>query len=1176
MATQTQYSTKTQDARAENPAVNGGVDYQSQARVLVEKHMTGRGIYLSLSVQPQRFLEAVYGALLDRPNELAGVAVEGEYLDRYSDPEHPTWQPVLRPAWAWVDQPESWVTPLQYAAQENARTGWHLAGRGGVYWHGATRLPSVAARGKSARGSRTELGSVGAFWCDIDCAKQGYPLATALDALLSMPLKPSIVVFSGGGLQAVHLLNEAWLLGTPESAEEYKAQSLALYREYLEGLGVLIDPAVHDAARMMRLPGFINRKPSRNGATAEVVYWSPDTRYTLAQIQAAAPLPVQAVPLIDWDTATGQTGQGSAPVSPADGVYAVRRNFVWALVQGVGPDEGTRHTTALSLALQAARSGMARVDFEPRFLQKVAGWAGEQMPARELQDIISWAYARASTPHDARYPADHRVTLTETGFAEHVDAPEMGKDERPVPLPPEDVPNQEIAPKLWTVEALRADQAREIDMYLDAPNPHGLGTAMLIQTPPGAGKTHAVWAALVARAQAAAAGGPAFKAVFAGLFREEDWGAYLDGYGVPRHLVYYFEERNDKQGSAGYCALSKQAETVAARNHPVQKVLCTRCPHHDQCKRAWYLSQFTRAEQAAITMVRHPHVHMGELLQGADVVAIDESPEQVVATAVKVEAAQMVLPSVSQFVEDNCPAELLTLRKWLTALAGVVATATPADRWRGRVLFDKLATVIGERALDDLAALELKTVRLLCGEVDLSGISQEDVNRLPLNYILDLWQVWVYEHRTHYAEGQQDGKEGGNSKTRKPAWNSRIVVSKHALAFYPMEPLTFTQKTKVLVTDATGLPELYPLMLGDKSVPPRPRLIHVYSRPLERRAEIVQMTGGTYSRTTMRRAEPAPRKKARSTYLYGTELVLEDESSNAAWERVKDVIGLLAERHGEMLVVSYKDEVLGLRRWPALGLPQDYVQWFGNLRGKNHYKELPAVLIAGTPRKADDVMLASAEAWFWREDVPISPARKWRLKPYPGYKQAYRYLGFADDRVDRLFTGWIDAELWQCAERVRLQTSKDARALYILTEWPFTDYLSDLVPIAAWLREADIQKWVEGEQAAGRPIRREAFVKYLGTLGVTKSTAYRDWERIAPTLRQQAEDEWLLMGDKARVVRNWLEADKARAALTNREVVARMAAEGLAVSLGTVARVRRAMSTEGALEGANLLNGLLA
>jgi hypothetical protein len=78
---------------------------------------------------------------------------------------------------------------------------WDALGRA-VYFGCATRA------GGLARGDRTHCRELVAVWVDIDCYKQGITKEEAVAALLALPIPPSVIIDSGGGIRGYWLLRE--------------------------------------------------------------------------------------------------------------------------------------------------------------------------------------------------------------------------------------------------------------------------------------------------------------------------------------------------------------------------------------------------------------------------------------------------------------------------------------------------------------------------------------------------------------------------------------------------------------------------------------------------------------------------------------------------------------------------------------------------------------------------------------------------------------------------------------------------------------------------------------------------------------------------------------------------------------------------------------------------------
>lgn len=236
--------------------------YADQAAALAAANQ----VTLSLAAQPLAFLQMVWAAL--PADALVGIAVQDCYPDKAGG-----YVESVQPGWCWnADVQRGEIGRLLAWAEGRNRAHYPIPGLGGVFWHIAARKPDILGLSKRKRGDLSELTYTGVLACDLDCAAHGYTLEQGMDVLLKLPLPPSLIVFSGGGLQAIHLLSEPWPLPHAAAALEYKAYSLALYRPTFEAAGLQLDTSVHEASRMLRLPGYINRKPERGGTLARIVY----------------------------------------------------------------------------------------------------------------------------------------------------------------------------------------------------------------------------------------------------------------------------------------------------------------------------------------------------------------------------------------------------------------------------------------------------------------------------------------------------------------------------------------------------------------------------------------------------------------------------------------------------------------------------------------------------------------------------------------------------------------------------------------------------------------------------------------------------------------------------------------------------------------------------------------
>jgi len=106
-------------------------------------------------------------------------------------------------------------------------------------------------------GKRNSISECTLMWLDIDVVKMGLDSAAVRTALETCPCPPSVIVFSGGGLHAYWILNEALDISDIGGSEEEEA--IAVLKQLAGVFGG--DTKVCELARVMRLPGSHNSKP---------------------------------------------------------------------------------------------------------------------------------------------------------------------------------------------------------------------------------------------------------------------------------------------------------------------------------------------------------------------------------------------------------------------------------------------------------------------------------------------------------------------------------------------------------------------------------------------------------------------------------------------------------------------------------------------------------------------------------------------------------------------------------------------------------------------------------------------------------------------------------------------------------------------------------------------------
>lgn len=116
------------------------------------------------------------------------------------------------------------------------------------------------------RAKATEIAGIAALWIDLDVnggpegKKGSFATHDAAIAAAKKLAEPTVVVDSGYGVHAWWVLSEPWLFSTPKQRED-AARLAAQWQAAARVLnpGVLID-ATHDLARILRVPGTVNRK----------------------------------------------------------------------------------------------------------------------------------------------------------------------------------------------------------------------------------------------------------------------------------------------------------------------------------------------------------------------------------------------------------------------------------------------------------------------------------------------------------------------------------------------------------------------------------------------------------------------------------------------------------------------------------------------------------------------------------------------------------------------------------------------------------------------------------------------------------------------------------------------------------------------------------------------------
>jgi len=155
--------------------------------------------------------------------------------------------------------------------------------------------------GATDRCKEADIMGIMGLWADLDIGSIGHKkgnlpqtwdeAASLLDAI---PLAPTMLVASGGGIHVYWLFTEPWIFTIDEDRAAAKKLETALtyaLRDRAQTQGWDVD-STQDLARVLRLPGTYNHKHTPP-ALCELRLCEPARRYTRDEVRAAIPEAVQ-------------------------------------------------------------------------------------------------------------------------------------------------------------------------------------------------------------------------------------------------------------------------------------------------------------------------------------------------------------------------------------------------------------------------------------------------------------------------------------------------------------------------------------------------------------------------------------------------------------------------------------------------------------------------------------------------------------------------------------------------------------------------------------------------------------------------------------------------------------------------------------------------------------------
>lgn len=284
--------------------------------------------------------------------------------------------------------------PLPSGIEQAARFASAQSGREHVFF-------GVYPRSREGGRDVSAVRQVQALYCDLD-ADHFEGGAGEIDGRLSrFAPAPSVVVASGGGRHAYWLLDRAL---AAEPGDGHRQVQDVLWA-VADALGVPREKnSVHDLARVLRVPGTLNIKPSYPppGAACEVILWEPTRRYPPSAFREFA-LRGRSRPGRAGADESGAAGQGREPDPEAVLARLQLPPSILQLIRGGAPvgqrSEADQRVITCLLARGATHEEIRAVFRNPvwgigaKYREK--GRDGDRYLLRSIANARAWLRAQA-------------------------------------------------------------------------------------------------------------------------------------------------------------------------------------------------------------------------------------------------------------------------------------------------------------------------------------------------------------------------------------------------------------------------------------------------------------------------------------------------------------------------------------------------------------------------------------------------------------------------------------------------------------------------------------------------------------------------------------------------------------------------------------------------------------
>ncbi len=241
--------------------------------------------------------------------------------------------------------------------KEQNQNGWHV-------YVGANPRPANGQRGDDC------IALARCVFADFDGATEDEARQRIEAAGLPAP---TMLIFSGHGFHAY------WLLAAAVT-------NLAAWRELMKDLAAVLgsDPKICNPERIMRLPGFINCKPDKPAAMANIVDVDSSRAYSWGAIRAVVSAREVQPAKSAVSTSTNRPATGLHPYVAA----ALQAEVAKLKAAAVGDRNDTLNRAAFSLGQLVGGGELSASDVERELAAAASGWIGQKMTAGEITKTI--------------------------------------------------------------------------------------------------------------------------------------------------------------------------------------------------------------------------------------------------------------------------------------------------------------------------------------------------------------------------------------------------------------------------------------------------------------------------------------------------------------------------------------------------------------------------------------------------------------------------------------------------------------------------------------------------------------------------------------------------------------------------------------------------------------------